>query len=85
MLHSAWLTSVVIDCLRDLVPEVSRVGMKLVPLLRRLVSSLGSSVVVKLWILSRLFSFSCSCRRCCFCLSFASSSRMFARLSEQSE
>ena len=81
MLHSAWFTSVVIDFWRDFLPEVSRVGMKLVPLLRRFLSSLGSSVVVKLWILSRLFSFSCSCKRCCFFLSFSSSSRMFARLS----
>ena len=65
--------------------EVSIEGMKLVPLLSRFLSSLGSSVVVKLWILSRLFSFSCSCKRCCFCISFSSSSRMFARLSKQSE
>ena len=64
--------------------EVASVGMK-VPLLSRFLSSLGSSEVVKLWILSRLFSFSCSCTSCCLSVNFSSSFRMLAKLSEQSE
>ena len=62
ILHSAWLTSVFIGFWRDLVLEVASVGMKFVPLLSRFLSPLGSSEVVKLWILSRLFSLSCLLR-----------------------
>ena len=46
--QGAVLTSSVTVFLHELLWQLSRVGMKLVPLLRRLTKSAGSSCVVKL-------------------------------------